>query len=272
MATTTKIVFCTGANTGLGYSLIKAAGLRYPEKYTFILGSRDVERGNEAVAKLRADGVTGAIDVVKIDVNNDDEVSEAVTFVEKKYGRLDALINNAGILRRVEPCDSLSHIRETYNELLNTHISSVAVVTEGFTSLLRKSADPKVISVTSGLASCHNALRKKMGRSAAYGSSKVGLNGLMVHLQVAENDRIAAAATEEEKQKPVIRYYVCAPGPCNTGFVKALPIPKNFDVSKLRTPDRGAEVMVRLMADDEGTYEGGSHWEYEEDEMRQVPW
>ncbi|KAI0413980.1 NAD(P)-binding protein [Xylaria grammica] len=254
-----KIVLCTGANQGLGFSVLKVAGLRQPEN-VYILASRDLQKGKQATNALYESGVKAQVDVTQLDVTKDEEVSSAAFYVEQKYGRLDVLINNSGILR-VPPPGDLAAIRSTYNEILNTNLTSVAVVTAAFTPLLYKSADPKVINVSSGLGSCTNSLTKKMGRAPPYGSSKIGLNGLSVHLQVAENDRVEA---EGDAGNPRIRYYVCAPGALKTAF-------SGFK-DGLRLPDRGAEVIVHLLVDDEHLYEGGSYWEFEEGEMRQVPW
>ncbi|KAI1349373.1 NAD(P)-binding protein [Xylaria sp. FL0043] len=256
---TGKVVLCTGANQGLGFSVLSVAGLRQPNNI-YILTSRDLAKGEQAAAELQASGVKAQVDVIQLDVTKDEEISSAASYVEKKYGRLDVLINNAGILR-VPPPGDLTALRSTYNEILNTNLTSVAVVTAAFTPLLYKSADPKVINVSSGLGSCQNSLTKKMGRAPPYGASKIGLNGLTVHLQVAENDRVEK---EGEAGKPRIRYYVCAPGALKTAF-------SGFREG-LRSPERGAEVIVHLLADDEGRYEGGSYWEYEEGEMRRVPW
>ena len=123
-----------------------------------------------------------------------------------------------------------------------------------------------MINVSSGLGSCANSLTRKMGRAPAYGASKSALNGLTVHMQVAENDRVAAEepGSDPGKRPPRIRFYACAPGALKTAF--------NGYMATFREPERGAEVVVRLLADDEKTYEGGSYWEFEEGEMRQVPW
>ncbi|KAI1305528.1 NAD(P)-binding protein [Xylaria venustula] len=254
-----KVVLCTGANQGLGFSVLSIAGLRQPENI-YVLASRDLSKGKAAAIALQDSRVKAQVDVIQLDVLKDEEIISAVSYVESKYGRLDVLINNAGILR-VPPQGDLTALRSTYNEILNTNLTSVAIVTAAFTPLLYKSTDPKVISVSSGLGSCQNSLTKKMGRYPPYGASKIGLNGLSVHLQVAENDR---TETEGEGGKPRIRFYTCAPGALKTassGFREGL-----------RLPDRGAEVIVRLLMDDEHLYEGGSYWEYEEGEMRRVPW
>ena len=73
----------------------------------------------------------------------------------------------------------------------------------------------------------HNALTKKMGRTATYGTSKVGLNGFSVHMQVAENDRIAAEKEKGEASgKPRVRYYVYQPGVLRTAFIGHHPMGK----------------------------------------------
>ncbi|KAI1119499.1 NAD(P)-binding protein [Nemania sp. NC0429] len=254
-----KIILCTGANQGLGYSVLHVAGLRHPENI-YILASRDLEKGREAAKSLQEAGVKAQVDVIQLDVLKDDEIISAVTYVGKKYGKLDVLINNSGIIRIPGP-GGLPALRATFDEILSTNLTSVGIVTTAFTALLYNSTDPKVINISSGLGSCQNSFTKKMGRHPLYGASKIGLNGLTVHMQVAENDRIEL---EGESGKPRIRYYACAPGALRTAF-------SNYR-DGLRSPERGAEVIVRLLADNELLYEGGSYWEYEEEEMRRVPW
>ncbi|KAI9929951.1 hypothetical protein ASPWEDRAFT_23679 [Aspergillus wentii DTO 134E9] len=255
-----QIVLVTGANQGLGFSIIKIAGQRESPNNTYILCCRSLETGQKAVQELKAQGGKANVDLLQLDVTNDEQITAAVKYVESTYGRLDVLINNAGTLI-MPPKEGLSAIRQAHNDLMNLHISSVAVVTIAFTDLLYKSPDPKVINISSGLGSMSNSLTTKMGRHPPYGASKIGMNGLTVHMQVAENDRIHAAG--ESETNPRIRYYNVAPGPLKTAF-------NGFRGPKL--PDDGAEVIVRLLADEEKTYPGGTFWEFEEGVMRQVPW
>ncbi|KAE8151105.1 short chain dehydrogenase/reductase family protein [Aspergillus avenaceus] len=252
---TQNIVLVTGANQGLGFAIIQVAALRHPTN-TYILCSRDLNAGNQAIQKLRDLGVTARIDLVQLEVTNDDQITAAVHHVTTTYGKLDVLINNAGILHQPN-----SSLRTSYNNLLNVNLTSTAMVSIAFTPLLHKSPDPKVINISSGLGSIQNSLTKKMGRTVPYGASKIGLNGLTVHMQVAENDRVEVG---EESEKPRIRYFVCAPGALKTAFSNFWPLG--------RLPEDGAEVVVRLLGDDGGVYGGGSFWEFVEGEMRIVPW
>lgn len=176
------------------------------------------------------------------------------------------LVNNAGIgfIGR-KPDVTLSDIRNTYNDVFNVNMTSVAVVTTAFLPLLHAAKSPKVINITSGLGSMTINLKKKIGRSVPYGASKVGLNGLSVHMQIAENDRIEREEAEGKgKSEGRIRYFVVQPGLLKTAFTGFMPHAKD--------PKDGAEVVTRLALDDEGIYSGGTYWEFESGEMREVPW
>ena len=174
------------------------------------------------------------------------------------------LINNAGIMTIIADF-SLPTLRKTCNSMLDVNLTSLAVISTAFSPLLHKAAKPKVINITSGLGSMTNTLTKKMPRYAPYGISKVGTNGLTAHMQAAENDRIATEEMEGKgKDEGRIRFYSAAPGLLKTAFTHYSTLGKD--------PQDGAEVIVRLMADEKGAYEGGSQYEFEEGEMRLVPW
>ena len=177
---------------------------------------------------------------------------------------MTVLINNAGILT-VIPDYSLPTLRKTTNDMLNANLTSVAVLSTAFLSLLHNAPKPKVINITSGLGSIANTLTKKMARYAPYGITKVGVNGLTAHMQVFENDRIAAEEAEgKAKENGKIGYYSVAPGLLNTAFTHYSAMGKD--------PKIGAEVVVRLINDEKGVYEAGSQWEFEDGEMKRVPW
>ena len=158
---------------------------------------------------------------------------------------------------------SLPALRAAYTEMFDVNVTSVACMCAAFQPLLAKSAQPKVINITSGLGSIANCLTKKMHRSPPYGTSKVALNGLTAHLQTAENDRIALEKNQEAMtRQPTINYYSVAPGFLKTAFTR-------FN-ERGKDPFAGAEVVVQLIVDDH--YPGGTQWEFEGGNMQQVPW
>jgi NAD(P)-dependent dehydrogenase (short-subunit alcohol dehydrogenase family) len=135
------ITFITGANKGLGH---ETARRLIDAGHTVIVGARDVERGRAA-----ADGLGARF--VRIDVTDDASVAAAAADVEAHEGRVDVLINNAGITGLRAELDQLTG--EEAMTVFNTNTVSVVRVTHAFLPLLRRGTDPRVVNVTSGLGS-----------------------------------------------------------------------------------------------------------------------
>ena len=87
------IALVTGANKGLGKEVARQLGKRGLRVY---LGSRNWTRGEEAAAALIAEGLD--VVPVQIDVTNDESVTAVVQEIQRQHGRLDVLVNNAGVL------------------------------------------------------------------------------------------------------------------------------------------------------------------------------
>ncbi|NES27738.1 SDR family NAD(P)-dependent oxidoreductase [Micromonospora terminaliae] len=140
--TTTLI---TGANKGLGFETARrlvAAG------HTVWIGSRDAERGRRAAERLGAR-------FVPLDVTDDASVAAAARIVEAGGG-LDVLVNNAGIEGRTAGNGVVGAAEVTAEEmrtLFETNVFGTVRVTHAFLPLLRRSAAPVVVNVSSGLAS-----------------------------------------------------------------------------------------------------------------------
>ncbi|KAL8674191.1 MAG: hypothetical protein Q9168_001399 [Polycauliona sp. 1 TL-2023] len=257
-----RVVLCTGGNRGLGFAIVKVAALQ-DTAAKFIMASRNLESGHSAAQQLAKAGVKAHIDVIQLDVTNDEEIMEAVKYVTTKYGKLDTLINKAGTMTTM-PDTSLPTLRQSRNDMLNMNLTSAAVVSSTFQELLRKANRPVVINITSGLGRVEDALNKTP-KLTLYGIFEVGMGGLTAHMQVMENDRIVA---EESNGTPTegskIKYYSAAPGLLSTAFTD--------NVAGCKDPIFGAEVVVRLMFDDEGKFEAGAQWQFEGGEMRILPW
>jgi len=136
-----KITFITGANKGLGYETARrltALG------HTVLLGARDPERGRKAAAGLGAR-------FVRIDVTDDASVAAAAADVAAHEGRIDLLVNNAGIAGENGPADELTAAQA--ESVFGTNVLGVVRVTAAFLPLLRKGTAPAVVNVTSGLGS-----------------------------------------------------------------------------------------------------------------------
>lgn len=135
------ITFITGANKGLGYETAR----RLTELgHTVILGARDPQRGKAAADRL-------GVRFVQIDVADDLSVQGAAADIEAREGRVDTLINNAGITGRRTPAWELTGADAEL--VFETNTISVVRVTNAFLPLLQRSDAPAVINVSSGLGS-----------------------------------------------------------------------------------------------------------------------
>jgi len=137
----TTITFITGANKGLGYETARRLiGLGH----TVILGARDPRRGAAAAAALGAR-------FVQVDVTDDASVARAAADIEAHEGRVDTLINNAGITGTRATVADLTG--DDALLVLDTNVASIVRVTHAFLPLLGKSGSPAVVNVSSGMGS-----------------------------------------------------------------------------------------------------------------------
>ncbi|RYZ97799.1 MAG: SDR family NAD(P)-dependent oxidoreductase, partial [Proteobacteria bacterium] len=135
------ITLITGGNKGLGFETARRLIDLGQKVY---IGARDAERGQAAAKTLGAH-------FVKLDVTNQASVEAAAAEIAKREGRLDVLINNAGISGPMLKPEEITadHMRETFE----TNVFGIVRVTSAFLPLLRKSTDPRILIVSSGLGS-----------------------------------------------------------------------------------------------------------------------
>jgi len=166
------ITLITGGNKGLGF---EAARRLIEAGHTVYLGARDVERGTRAAEAL---GTT----FVQLDVTDDASVGAAMKTIEAAVGRLDVLINNAGIGGGwIAPADvTADDVRRVYE----INVFGVVRVTHAALPLLRRSETPVIVNVASGLGSLGVITdpRRMEWRfpTLAYGSSKTAVVALTV--------------------------------------------------------------------------------------------
>ncbi|MCC8423416.1 SDR family oxidoreductase [Mucilaginibacter sp. UR6-11] len=172
-----KKVLITGANKSIGF---ETARQLLQQGYFVYLGSRDKAKGEQAVAQLKAEGLANT-GLLLIDVSNPESVAQAAAQVKE----LDVLINNAGILGGMQQTPSTTPL-STIREVFDTNFFGVISVTQSFIDVLKKSPEPRIVNVTSGLGSLtlHSDPNWKyyQVKGAAYGPSKTALNAYTVHL------------------------------------------------------------------------------------------
>jgi NAD(P)-dependent dehydrogenase (short-subunit alcohol dehydrogenase family) len=224
------IALVTGANKGIGRAIAqRLAGLGM----TVLLAARNQDRGAEATAALRAAG--GDVHPLTLDVTDPASIQAAAVQAASRFGRLDVLVNNAGISGRssgrgLQTPGTVS--LDVARAVFETNFFGVIMVTEAFLPLLRRSPAARIVNVSSGTGSLHNMTdpahyMSRLPASAGYPVSKTALNALTVqYAKALAADRILVNAV--------------APGACATDFTRGLPYPVT------RTAAQGAEIAVRL--------------------------
>jgi NAD(P)-dependent dehydrogenase (short-subunit alcohol dehydrogenase family) len=184
-----KIALITGANRGLGFETARQLGQK---NVAVIVTARKLEAAQQAVDTLKAEGIEAY--PLQLDVTAEQDRSAAFSYVEQKFGRLDILINNAGITapgglfgtRVIETSE------EELNTLWNSNFLSVFAITRAFLPLLKKSSGGRIVNLGSILGSL--TIQSDPTSQIAplkvfsYNLSKVALNAFTVHLAVELKD------------------------------------------------------------------------------------
>lgn len=162
-----KVALVTGANKGIGFA---AAHELAKQGFHVLVAARDTERGEEAAAKIKADGLDA--DFLTLDVTDEDSIRAAALEIGENFGGLDVLVNNAAIN------DGESDVRELSIEklqrVLETNVYGPLLVTQAFWPLLERGEDARVINVSSGMGRLHDMKNDQ----PAYSLSKTALNAL----------------------------------------------------------------------------------------------
>ncbi|KAI1372455.1 NAD(P)-binding protein [Hypoxylon crocopeplum] len=226
MASDKKVILITGGNTGLGFEIVKAL-YQTDIPYEIIIGCRTVSKGDDAIATLQKEipQSSSSLSTVQVDLNSDESLEKAVETIGSKHGRLDVLINNGGGSFDQQALEGKLSLRDALNSTWDTNVSGTHVLTTLAVPLLVKSADPRLMFVTSGTStlteteSLDNPTLQRLNASppagwpkpalglplTAYRSAKTGLNMLMREWhRVLKNDGV--------------KVWCISPGPLATGL------------------------------------------------------
>ncbi|MET8162233.1 SDR family oxidoreductase [Sphaerisporangium sp. NPDC005289] len=228
-----RVALITGANKGIGHA---TAGRLAALGMTVLVGARNPGRGQDAAAALRAAG--GDAHALTLDVTDPETIRRAATWVEERFGRLDVLVNNAGIagagMDHVAPELARGEIPSSVDTgmvraVFETNVFGVIAVTNAMLPLLRRSPAPRVVNLSSTGASLTitsdpDGPLAGLPQSAAYVPSKTALNALTVQY------------ASELREAGILVNAAC-PGFCATDI-------NNFRGH--RTAAQGAAVVVRL--------------------------
>jgi NAD(P)-dependent dehydrogenase (short-subunit alcohol dehydrogenase family) len=190
MANGNRIALVTGANQGVGLQLAKEL---VAHDHTVLLGSRNFERGEMAAKEIGA----GAI-AIQIDVTDTASIAAAAERIGQEFGRLDLLVNNAGISNTRKGSLSLEEyaaLSKPSNASLDevravweTNVFGVLAVYQAMLPLIRKGTDPRMVNVSSGVGSLTTNADPSYPHHRMFGpiypASKAALNAITLAMMI----------------------------------------------------------------------------------------
>ncbi len=228
MNATEKVAVVTGANRGIGFATCRQLA---KQGFQVVLTSRDQSKGKAAVDQLQAEG----LQVIHhpLEVTNPVSVEQLANFMRQKFGRLEVLVNNAGVLLDYRDSDgSLFNTKiDTLRETMETNVYGPLRLSQGLVPLMQAHNSGRIVNVSSGAGQ----LSDMSSGYPAYRISKTALNALT---------RILA---DELKGTNILVNSVC-PGWVKTDMGGA---------NAPRTPEQGADTIVWLATLPDGGPTGG---------------
>jgi len=168
-----KVALVTGANKGIGHAIASELAAR---GFTVVVGARDPARGEAAARRIAGDARACELDVTRAD-----SIAAAATRIQRELGRLDVLVNNAGIAAFGAPsAANLDAVRGVFE----TNVFGVIAVTQAMLPLLRAAPAGRIVNVSTRLGSLtaitDPAFPMRGIGGVAYGPSKSALNAVTV--------------------------------------------------------------------------------------------
>lgn len=223
------VALVTGANKGIGHQIAKDL---VGHGFTVLVGSRDLGNGEAAAQAIGPDAIA-----LQLDVTDQASVEAAAERVRTEFGRLDVLVNNAGISHAGRPGTSLEEItrtsaiatasRDEVSALFETNVFGVIAVTQAMLPLLREAPAGRIVNVSSSLGSLAKTAdpaNPVRGFYGIYAATKTALNAVTLKLAI-------------ELEGTPIKVNAACPGYTATDL-------NNFQGT--RTVEEGAREPVRL--------------------------
>ncbi len=216
-----RIALVTGANRGLGFEACRQLALK---GFHVILASRQLAKGQKAASQLQAEGLD--VSSLQLDVTDEQSLFRLEKFVREDLGRLDVIINNAGLFIRTEGefharSESVLHVEvETLRKSMETNVYGPMRICQLLVPIMKRNNYGRIVNVSSGMGQ----LSGMNGGWPGYRVSKTALNA------------ITCILADELRNNNILVNSMC-PGWVRTDM---------GGMQAPRTPEQGVKTMIWL--------------------------
>jgi len=173
-----RVILVTGSNAGIGLELVR---LLAEKGHNVYLAARKEAAGKEAVEALKKDGLN--VKFVQLDVTDIKSVVSAKDVIEKAEGRLDVLVNNAGVSYMDQPQNATSVDLSVIRAAFEPNFFGLVQTCTTFLPLIRKSSNGVILNVSTDMASnAYQARPDSFLHVVAYNTSKAAANSYTIAL------------------------------------------------------------------------------------------
>ncbi len=178
-----KVALITGANKGLGFEMGRQLA---QQGLTVLIAARKLQTAEAAATTLRNEGLKAA--AIALDVNDSTQIQAAVQEISDKFGKLDVLINNAGVMLDGEwlTSNASSVSSDMIRKTFDTNFFALVEVTQALLPLVLKSQSGRIVNMASieGSLTLHADPNSPIydSKPFAYDASKAAVNSFTVHL------------------------------------------------------------------------------------------
>jgi NAD(P)-dependent dehydrogenase (short-subunit alcohol dehydrogenase family) len=238
-----RVALVTGANRGIGYAISRQLG---EQKITVILAARDPNKGLEACARLQPEGLD--VHYQRLDVQDEKSIKAAIERIRQQFGRLDVLVNNAGIMIDGQ-ADGLNVNQKTIQKTLQTNVWGPLLLCQYCIALMKRGGYGRIVNMASTLGS--------LTEMADPDSVSAGVGAPAYRLSKAALNSVTALLAKEVRDMNILINSAC-PGWVRTEMGgKQAPL----------TPEQGADTPVWLATLPDSGPTGGFFRE-----RRLIPW
>lgn len=225
-----KVVLITGSSSGIG----KSCAIKFAKNnYDVIINYNDNLFEATKVMEFIKSNYNVNVDIIKCDISNESDVIKMTDVVFSKYGRLDVLVNNAGIC-----FDTLLEEKDiaTFRRVIDVNLTGTFIVCKAFLKIFKKQQFGSIVNISST-----NAINTCYPESIDYDASKAGIISLTHNLA--------------KYFAPYIRVNAVAPGWVNTPMNKnideeqRLELCKNILLKRFASSDEIADVVYFIAND-----------------------